>query len=92
MKQGEEILGTMSDAKAAKILGMCESAARERRIKLGIPALGVGSKIMDTPGARALVGKVKDSVIAEMTGLHISSVKCFRRKRGIPAFCQRVEK
>lgn len=91
-KPGNEILGTMSDAKAAKILGISESAAYKRRVKLGIPASGVGSAIIDTPGARALVGKVKDSVIAQMTGLDVSTVKCFRRRRGIPAFCQRAEK
>jgi hypothetical protein len=82
----------MSDAKAAKILGISESAAYKRRVKLGIPASGVGSAIIDTPGARALVGKVKDSVIAQMTGLDVSTVKCFRRKRGIPAFCKRGQR
>lgn len=80
-----DMLGTDSDAKVAKRLGISASAMTSQRQALSIPAVGQSCKMDDFPGTRAMLGKVTDVEIAKILGVNRSAVVRYRQRRGIAA-------
>lgn len=80
------LLGTMSDTKLAKQLGVTRNSLQNKRRQLGIPSFaGSMADKRWTPAVLEQLGKVPDHVIAKQVGITVPAVGLFRNRRGIPA-------
>jgi hypothetical protein len=81
----DAILGTMTDAAAAALIGCSESAAQARRYRLGIPSQrpSKAPPHVWTPEEDALLGTMSDRWIARTLGINQSTVWRRRTKVGI---------
>lgn len=86
----DAILGTMPDAKAAKIIGRSEGCIQWRRVTLGIPAYGKSCRMDEFPGTRFRLGREPDAQIAKDIGVSKATVRAYRRARAIPACGRQV--
>jgi hypothetical protein len=74
------LLGTRTDAKIAKDLGIDASVVRTRRRTLGIPAfVPPRRRIVWTKRRRDLLGRLPDDVVARRLGISASSVAARRK-------------
>ena len=84
-KERDALIGTASDYKVGKMLGKSRGCVQWRRNVLGIVAYGQSCKLDEFYGARALLGKIPDVDIAKLIGVDKSTVRAYRRCRGIAA-------
>jgi DNA-binding Lrp family transcriptional regulator len=89
------LLGTDSDAKIAKRLGLSASGVGNKRLLMGIKAFvptvstkkGVARPNFDwTPDAIAMLGTAPDSTVGKALGLSFGAIALKRRKLGIQSF------
>jgi hypothetical protein len=86
LRREEKLLGTVSDAKVAKLLGCSVLSASLRRRQLGIPRFGrLAIPIRWTHRWLARLGKVTDKALALEMGVSVSAVVQRRRLLGSPA-------
>lgn len=79
------LLGTMSDTKLAKQLGVTRNTVQDKRRQLNIASFASTSADKRwTPVILEQLGKVPDHVIAKQVGINVSAVGLFRNRRGIP--------
>lgn len=82
------VLGTMPDKRAAKLVGVTNSAAFTKRVSLGIPPFGKSretAKFQWKAACRKRLGKVPDEVLAEELGISASVIAAKRHSLGITA-------
>lgn len=80
------LLGQVSDHEVARLLGLCATTVRLKRVKLGIPPFQERPEpIAWTPERLARLGRCPDSQLAEEFGISTAAVLRKRTQLGIPA-------
>lgn len=83
--EDDAVLGTVTDAKAAEILGRNKATVNARRRRNGIPAkFGMkGVQKQWSPDQLAMLGVLPDKEVAERTGRNVTAVRSQRWRVGI---------
>jgi len=79
----DAVLGTMSDAAVAGLLGLSEQLVSIRRKALGIPP---STEPLDPTPVVPHLGKASDVELAERFGIGKATIFVWRRARGIPPY------
>jgi hypothetical protein len=82
------LLGTMSDADAARQIGVSQSHVSNVRVRLNIPAFKPIYRIERTNEILSLLGKVSDAKISQRFGIAHTPIALKRKELGIAPFKQ----
>ena len=82
----DSLLGTMSDAKLAKKIGVSTNVVMQRRRSLAIPPAMLGKKLVAWDTHDHLLGTMSDAKASKQIGCSTNQVRTRRLELGIPGF------